>query len=151
MTAKKTKKKTKKPKVKVVLTKGKKKTAVARVRIREGNGSMKINKIAIEVYEPDFAKRIIFEPIVIAENILGRGFTDNLDIRANVKGGGVMGQAQACRTALGKALLDWTKNMDLKKAFLEYDRSLLIDDVRKKESKKFMRKGARARPTKSYR
>lgn len=144
-------KKTKKPKVKIVLTKGKKKTAVARVRIREGKGIMKVNKIAMNVYEPVFARKIINEPIAIAENVLGSGFTDSLDIRVNVNGGGVIGQAQACRTALGKALVDWTKNMDLKKAFLEYDRSLLIDDIRRKESKKFMRKGARARPTKSYR
>lgn len=144
-------KKPKKPKIKVVLTKGKKKRAVARVRIKEGNGSIKINKIAFDVYEPEFAKKIIIEPLVVAEGVLGRGFGENLDIRVNVKGGGVIGQAQACRTALGKALLRWTNSMELKKAYLEYDRSLLIDDVRRKEPKKFMRKGARARPTKSYR
>ena len=62
-----------------------------------------------------------------------------------------MGQAHAARTALGKALIAWTNNEKLKELFLSYDRSIIIDDVRQKEAKKFLRKGARAKGIKSYR
>lgn len=140
-----------KKKEKIILTKGKKKTAVARVRIRIGSGVIKINKTPLGILKPAYAKEIILEPIQIAREVLGEDFANDLDIKANVKGGGIMGQAQACRTALGKALVKWSKSDKLKKRYLDYDRSLLIDDIRKKEPKKFLRKGARARPTKSYR
>ena len=138
-------------KEKIVLTKGKKKEAIARVRIKEGKGVIRVKGKSIDVYEPKNAKEIMMEPIKIAETILGKDFYSSLDIQVNIKGGGVMGQAYACRTALGKALVEWTQSEDLKKKFSEYDRTLIIDDVRRKEPKKFLRKGARARPIKSYR
>lgn len=138
-------------KEKIVLTKGKKKTATARVRIKKGIGSIKINGIPLEIFQPTAAKEIIEEPILLAENVLGKNFALDLDIDANIKGGGVIGQAYACRTALGKGLLEWSENKELKKTYLDYDRSLITDDVRVKESKKYLRKGARAKPIKSYR
>lgn len=140
-----------KKKEKIILTKGKKKTAVARVRIKAGTGIIRVNKNSLDALKPAYAKEIISEPIQIAEEILGEGFTNGLSIGINVRGGGIMGQAQACRTALGKALVKWSDSDKLKNKYLDYDRSLLIDDIRKKESKKFLRKGARAKPTKSYR
>ena len=88
---------------------------------------------------------------MIAKEVLGEKSIEGLDIDINVKGGGISGQAFACRTALGKAFVQWSKDDTLKKTYLDYDRSLIIDDVRVKESKKYLRKGARARPTKSYR
>ncbi len=136
---------------KIIMTRGKKKEAIARVRIKKGKGTIKINGKLIDAYEPESAKEVIMEPIIIAETVLGNGFYESLDIQANVKGGGVMGQAYACRTALGKALVEWSGSEDLKKKFTEYDRTLIIDDVRRKEPKKFLRKGARAKPIKSYR
>lgn len=136
---------------KVVLLRGKKKTAVARIRIKKGNGSIKINGIPIGVLTPIQARRVLMEPITLAEEVLGAGFTDSLDIDVDVTGGGVMGQAFACRTALGKGLVEWSESEDLKKLYVGYDRSIIIDDVRAKESKKYLRKGARAKPIKSYR
>ena len=138
-------------KEKIVLTKGRKKTSMARVRIRKGIRSLKINGKPVEIYEPELARRVIEEPFVLAARVLGETALDELDIDVNVKGGGTMGQAYACRTAIGKALLEWTGNEDLRKMFVEYDRTLIIDDVRLKEPKKYLRKGARARPIKSYR
>ena len=140
-----------KKKEKIVLTKGKKKTAVARVRIKAGTGTIRVNKNSIDTIKPEYAREIILEPIHVAEEILGEDFTARLDILINAQGGGIMGQAQASRTALGKALVEWSDNERLKSKFLDYDRSLLIDDVRRKEPKKFLRKGARSKPTKSYR
>ncbi len=140
-----------KKKEKVVLTKGKKKTAIARTRIKAGKGTMKVNGKSIDSVTPVYVRKIMMEPIVLAEDVLGKGFSSALNIGINVKGGGSVGQAYACRTALGKALVKWNDNEDLKKKFLEYDRTLLIDDVRVKEAKKFLKKGARAKPIKSYR
>lgn len=138
-------------KPKVVNTKGKKKTAIARVTIKNGKGSFKVNKSEVTTYKPEYSQTIITEPIVLAEDVLGKDFSKNLSISATINGGGVISQAHACRTALGKALVEWTGSKDLKKKFLEYDRSMLVNDVRQKESKKFLRKGARAKPIKSYR
>jgi len=47
--------------------------------------------------------------------------------------------------------LAWTGNEKLKEAYLGYDRSLLVSDMRNKEPKKFDAKGARAKRQKSYR
>ena len=140
-----------KKKAKVVLTKGKKKKAVARARIREGKGTIRVNKKLISAIEEQYTKEVILEPLRLAEKILGDKFYEKLNITINIQGGGIMGQAHAARTALGKALVEWTKNEKLKEEYLKYDRSLLIDDIRQKEPKKYLRKGARAKPTKSYR
>ena len=138
-------------KERLVLTMGRKKTAVARVRVKDGVGDIKINGIPVSIYKPEAAREIMLEPIMIAQDVLGKGFENGLTISANVSGGGIMGQAYAARTAMGKALVKWSGNDNLKKAYLDYDRSLIIDDVRIKESKKYLRKGARAKPIKSFR
>ena len=138
-------------KERLVLTMGRKKTAIARVRVKEGVGDIKINGIPVSIYKPEAAREIMLEPILIAQDVLGKGFENGLNITANVYGGGIMGQAYAARTAVGKALVKWSGNDNLKKAYLDYDRSLIIDDIRIKESKKCLRKGARAKPIKSFR
>jgi small subunit ribosomal protein S9 len=138
-------------KEKSITTMGRKKTAIARVTIREGAGDIKFNGMPVHLMKPDAAKEAILEPIVLAQDVLGKNFEYGLNLSANVNGGGIMGQAYAARTAIGKALVRWTGNENLKKVFHDYDRSLIIDDVRKKEPKKYLRKGARAKPIKSYR
>jgi small subunit ribosomal protein S9 len=62
-----------------------------------------------------------------------------------------MGQAQAARTAIARALVAALGDDDLRKRLVEFDRSLLVEDVRRVEPKKFKGPGARARFTKSYR
>ncbi len=140
-----------KGKKKFVLTKGKKKTAVARVRIKEGHGLVRVNGRLLAHISPELVRQIIYEPLMLAEDFLGPEFVTSIDIMANVQGGGIMGQAQATRTAIGKALVEFGGGEKLRKRYLEYDRTMLVDDVRKKESKKYLRKGARAKPIKSYR
>jgi small subunit ribosomal protein S9 len=135
----------------IVLTSGRKKTAIARVRIKAGNGGIRINGVPLRNISPASAAAIIGEPLELAKGVLGDGFAANLDIDANMRGGGTMGQAYACRTALGKALLQWSESDDLRKAYVDYDRTLIIDDARRREPKKYLRKGARAKPIKSYR
>ena len=138
-------------KEKIVQTKARKKMAIARARIKRGVGEIKVNGVPLPVFKPDVAKDVMLEPIMLAQNVLGTNFEYGLNIAVTVNGGGIMGQAYATRTAIGKALVKWTESEELKKTYLDYDRSLMIDDVRMKEPKKYLKKGARARPTKSFR
>jgi small subunit ribosomal protein S9 len=133
--------------VKIINTSGKKKTAIARATFKEGAGRVRINKKPLEIYEPEIAKLKISEPLTLA----GNDITSKIDININVQGGGVMGQANAVRTAIGKGLIEWTGDIALKDAMLSYDRNIVVNDSRQKESKKFGGPGARARYQKSYR
>jgi small subunit ribosomal protein S9 len=74
-----------------------------------------------------------------------------VDIYVETSGGGIMGQASAARTAIARALVEWTGNEELRKLFLEYDRHLLVEDPRQAEPKKPRGRSARAKRQKSYR
>jgi len=132
--------------MKIVVSSGKRKTAIARATVREGKGQVYINKTPIENYLPLMARQIMEEPLLIASNDV----TSKVDIRVNVRGGGIMGQAQASRIAIARGLVDFTKSADLRKQFVEYDRTLMAGDSRRKEKKKFGGPGARAKRQKSY-
>jgi small subunit ribosomal protein S9 len=132
---------------KVILTSGKKKTAIARAIIRPGKGKIRINKIPLEIFEPELCRWKIMEPVILA----GTEIINQIDINIDVRGGGFMGQTDAVRTALAKAISEWTDKPEIKRKFLEYDRMLLVSDARRKEPKKFGGRGARQRFQKSYR
>jgi len=133
--------------VKIINTSGKNKTAIARAKITEGVGRIRINKKPIEIYEPEIARFKILEAVAfMSDNV-----TSKIDIDVNVRGGGIMGQANAVRTAIGKGVVEWTGDLAVKDAMLAYDRSLLVNDSRQKETKKFGGPGARAKSQKSYR
>jgi small subunit ribosomal protein S9 len=55
------------------------------------------------------------------------------------------------RTAIARGLVQYTNDAELRDTFREFDRSLLVNDVRVSESKKWGGPGARARYQKSYR
>ena len=133
--------------VKIINTSGKNKTAIARAKITEGVGRIRVNKKPIEIYEPEIAKLKILEAVAF----IGDNVASKIDINVNVRGGGVMGQANAVRTAIGKGVVEWTGDLAVKDAMLTYDRSLLVNDSRQKETKKFGGPGARAKSQKSYR
>ncbi|MFW5903039.1 MAG: 30S ribosomal protein S9 [archaeon] len=137
--------------VKHVFKKGKKKKAVARTTVKKGKGTIKINNQPIDLYTPELHRKGIKEPIRIAKEVLGEKEMKGIDIRTNVKGGGKAGQAAATRTSIGKALVEWSGSDELEEKYREYDRSIMVDDYRRTEPKKPMRKGARAKPIKSYR
>jgi len=132
---------------KILLTSGKRKTAIARAVIREGKGRVRINKIPIEIYQPELARWKIMEPLLLA----GDDIINKIDIDVNVEGGGYVGQAEAARIAIARALIEWTEDPSLKKKLMEYDRSMLVGDPRRTEPKKFGGRSARARRQKSYR
>ncbi|HUW68103.1 MAG TPA: 30S ribosomal protein S9 [Candidatus Nanoarchaeia archaeon] len=133
--------------VKVINTSGKKKTAIARATFKDGKGRIRINKKPLEIHEPEIARLKIMESLTfVDEKVMSK-----IDIDVNVQGGGVIGQADAVRTAVGKGLVEWTGDLALKDAMLSYDRNLLVNDSRQKETKKFGGSGARAKTQKSYR
>lgn len=134
--------------MKVVHTVGKRKTAIARATAREGKGRIRINKVPIELFGPKYLNMKLMEPIILAGDVV-----NTMDIDITVKGGGVSGQIDAARTALGKAIVEFTGSMEIKNKFLEYDRTLLVSDARRTEPHKPSRstKGPRAKRQKSYR
>lgn len=112
-----------------IFTSGKRKTAVARALLVEGMGKIYINnKNYLSLQK--FDKMKIDEPIRIAKKILGE---NNFDIFINVRGGGEKSQIDAARLALTRAILKYSGNNKLKEAYSNYDWSLLVADVRRKE------------------
>ena len=132
--------------MKVLNTSGKRKTAIARATLREGKGRVRINSVPLEVYSNEIIRMKISEAIALAP-----GAIDGIDVDIEVSGGGVMGQAEAARTALGRGILGWTNDPKIKETYLTYDRTLLVNDSRQKEAKKPHCHSARARFQKSYR
>lgn len=140
-----------------IITSGKRKTAVARAILTLGSGIIKINEINYKNLQ-FFNKLKIEEPIKIAEKILGKV---NFDIMINVRGGGEKSQIEAARLALAKAILEFSKKQNsnvnsllskkLEKTYLEYDRNMLIADVRRKEAYKPGDSKARKNRQTSYR
>jgi small subunit ribosomal protein S9 len=131
----------------VTNTSGKKKTAIARATVREGTGKVRIDNSPVELVDPESAQLKMLEPFRITDDDL----RDDVDIDVSIEGGGVMGQADAARTAIARGLVQHTNDAELRDAYMEFDRSLLVNDVRQSEAKKWGGPGARARYQKSYR
>ncbi|MEK6886904.1 MAG: 30S ribosomal protein S9 [Nanoarchaeota archaeon] len=130
---------------KAIIISGKRKKAVARAIVNEGTGKVRFNGQPISNISSEFIRLKIQEPLFFAEDIISK-----LDIDVEVKGGGVVSQADAARLAIAKGLVVY--NPKLKKTFLDYDRTLLVADVRQREPRKPNTGGkARAKTQKSYR
>ena len=129
---------------------GKRKTAVARARVAKGEGRIRINNTPLEILEPELARLKIQEALYLA----GDEKIAKVDIHVDVRGGGIMGQAGAVRTAIARGLAEYfegDKEANLKERFLSYDRTLLVNDTRRKEAKHQLGRGARKKKQKSYR
>ncbi len=132
----------------VVIATGYRKTAVARAYVKyPGKGRVMINGAPLELIQPWVAKNTIEEPLLP----LPPELRSSIDIRVKVNGGGFMGQAQAARMAIAKALLALTKSEELRKFYLEYNPFMIKGDPRQVEPKKPRGKKARAKRQKSYR
>ncbi len=129
----------------LIQTSGKRKTAIARAVLKNGKGRVLINNISIDFFKPAFYALRIKEPMILADNV-----ANEVDISIKVSGGGFSSQADAIRIAISKALVEY--NPALKQVFLDYDRTMLVSDVRFKESSKPNSQGqARSKRQKSYR
>ena len=125
-----------------VQTVGRRKQAIVRVRIIAGSGKITCNGRDLEAYFPNkVSQQTVREPLVVAEK------AEAFDIIANLRGGGITGQAGALRLAIARALceIDLDDRPALKKA------GFLTRDARVKESKKYGLKKARKAPQYSKR
>ena len=115
---------------------GRRKTATARTRLYAGSGNIEINGRPVEQYFPrKTLQMIIRQPLVLTKLL------DRYDVKVNVSGGGVTGQAEAVRHGISRAVLaaDPALRPALKRA------GFLTRDARKKERKKYGLAAARAR------
>ena len=125
-----------------IQTVGRRKEAIVRVRLIPGTGKITCNGRELENYFPSkVSQQAVREPLVIAEK------AEAYDVVANLRGGGITGQAGALRLAIARAVieLDADDRPALKKA------GFLTRDARVKESKKYGLKKARKAPQYSKR
>lgn len=130
-----------------MIVSGKRKTAIARATIKEGTGVVSINNKPIESF-PLLQQLEIKEPLIISSNVLGK---NNFDINVKTIGGGMSSRIEASRLAIAKAIIEFTKNDEVKNAFIAYDRNMLVADTRRKEAYKPGDSKARAKRQTSYR
>ncbi|MFZ9942466.1 MAG: 30S ribosomal protein S9 [Bacteroidia bacterium] len=115
---------------------GRRKTAIARVYVQTGNGNVTVNGKDYKEYFPSLPLQYIVNQAFEVTGNLGK-----YDVKANVEGGGVTGQAQAIRLALSRALVSISE--ESKPALKSH--SLLTRDPRMVERKKPGQKKARKR------
>ncbi|MBS3091060.1 30S ribosomal protein S9 [Candidatus Pacearchaeota archaeon] len=127
---------------------GKRKTAVAKLRVKPGTGKIYFNYLPTAELNL-FHKLALSEPIRIFEQTLGESL--NYDFFIKVVGGGKEAQVEAARLTIARALVALTGSDVLKKAFVRYDRNILVEDSRRKEARKPGDSKARAKRQKSYR
>ena len=133
--------------MKNINTSGKRKSAIARATLKQGTGIIRVNHALIDFMEPRMSRLKVREPLILAGDVASK-----VDIDVSVMGGGITSQAEASRLAIAKALVEYGKNEKLREVFLNYDRNLLVADVRRKEPAKPNRHGqARSKVQKSYR
>ncbi|MBU4352001.1 MAG: 30S ribosomal protein S9 [Nanoarchaeota archaeon] len=132
--------------MKIIHTSGTRKQSRARATLKVGTGIIRINKQLLESLQPKLARMKIMEPLLLAGDIVKK---INIDI--TTLGGGWSSQADAVRLALARGLVEFSGNKNLKKEFLEYDRHLLVADVRRNEPHKPNDSKPRAARQKSYR
>ena len=111
-------------------------------------GTLKaLDDVDLDVYEPKLYRMRIREPLILSGDKAKK-----VDISVKSRGGGISGQADAIRLAIGKGLSQFYKDSKLDDTLSKYDRQLLVADVRRKETSKPNRHGqARAKRQKSYR
>jgi small subunit ribosomal protein S9 len=120
----------------VINTLGRRKTAVARIYVESGNGSIIVNgKDYKDYFKTGTLQYKVTQPLALVKS------TDKFDIKVNVDGGGITGQAEAVRLAISRALVEVdAENKPALKAA-----SLMTRDPRMVERKKPGQKKARKR------
>jgi small subunit ribosomal protein S9 len=106
---------------------GRRKTAVARVYLTKGKGNISINKKTLnEVFPIDVLQAKVNQPFVLTETL------GQYDVKVNVAGGGINGQAEAIRLGISRALVEVSADY---KSILRAD-GLMTRDPRMVERKK---------------
>jgi len=113
---------------------GRRKTAVARIYLSEGKGNILVNKKDFkEYFTTSHLQYKIMQALTLTDN------AEAFDIKVNVFGGGITGQAEAIRLAISRALIE----LDAENRAILKPQGLLTRDPRMVERKKFGQKKAR--------
>ena len=116
---------------------GRRKSAVARVYLREGNGTITVNGKNVDEYFVDaLSVFTVKQPLVLTET------ADKFDVVITVSGGGINGQAGACRHGIARALCE--EDNDAYRSAL-HAAGFMTRDPRMVEIKKYGQRGARRR------
>lgn len=134
---------------KAIVVKSKRKRAIARGYVNKGSGIIRINRMDISTIYPMEHRMLILEPITVSDATMSIG--KSIDISINIQGGGSSAQAQAARGVVARAIAKYSGDENITKAYLQYDRTMMVDDFRRVEPKKFLGPKARSRFQKSYR
>jgi small subunit ribosomal protein S9 len=113
---------------------GRRKSSIARVRIKKGSGQIMINERTLENFFKQDRDRAAIRSLLVATKADG-----NVDVFAEVEGGGFTGQAGAVVLGLARAL----KKLDSSVDVVLRDGNFLTRDPRMKERKKYGKRGAR--------
>lgn len=120
----------------VINTLGRRKTAVARIYMERGKGQITINNRDLKDYfSTEVLQNKVRQALALTNNV------ENYDIKVNVEGGGVTGQAEAIRLAIARALVE----IDAEYKSKLRAEGLMTRDPRMVERKKFGRRKARRR------
>jgi len=117
-------------KAKSFFSTGKRRKAVARASIRPGSGIVTLNSKPVDIIDNETVRMLIQEPLLLTGDAWKR-----FNIRATSKGGGIIGQAQAARQAIARALAE-ALGKDTMNIFMQYDRNMLVYDPRRTEPHK---------------
>lgn len=113
---------------------GRRKKAVARVYLKEGNGTITVNKKDLNDYFTTGTLQYkVNQPLMLTEN------EGKFDLSVNVFGGGITGQAEAVRLAISRIMCE----IDAENRLILKPEGLLTRDPRMVERKKFGQKKAR--------
>jgi len=113
---------------------GRRKTAVARIYLSDGKGKITINSKDLKDYFPTATLQYkVNQPFALTDTV------GNYDVKVNVYGGGITGQAEAIRLALSRAMCE----IDAENRLTLKPEGLLTRDPRMVERKKFGQKKAR--------
>lgn len=130
----------------VILTSASRKTTIARCILTPGKGIVRFNGRRLETITNKYIRLLISEPLLLVGDLAKK-----INIRIKARGGGIISQAYAARCAIARAIVKYFDDPTIEKLYRSYDRYLLIEDIRRKEMKKFGGPGARARFQTSYR
>lgn len=115
---------------------GRRKLAVARVFLRPGSGKVEINKRTVDDYfTSETQRKVVMQPLLATE------MAGKFDAYVLAHGGGLVGQAEAVRMGMARALQEF--NIELRPVLKK--EGFLRRDPRKHERKKYGRPGARKR------
>lgn len=132
-------------KSKVIHTSGSRKRSKARLTLTPGKGMVRINGQMLDTYEPKLARMKIKEPLIVVGDL-----SSKVHIDIKVEGGGIMSQVDAVRQAMGRAFAE-LGGEKTRKILVDYDRSFLVADTRRKEPCKPNDSKARAKRQSSKR